>query len=163
MASNVIELRHLLKETMQSLTSSGDPSSDDIINLVKTQWPDAVNAARKELETIAMKRILSDVSPKFSGTRWVKGSDLFGQSDGLDEIVAIRSKDGTFRRMKLGEATLGQLRVKYKTQGRKTQEDQEDASKAIESLISTLADEELSLKEALQQAKTIMSFGNQGR
>lgn len=105
-----MNLRSALREIAHELGLKGTYTSDDVIDELKARHPKMVASERQKLETLALKRILSDVDARQVKTYNAEQSELFPELAGFPGSLDARSLGLTDK--KGGRILLQRLPVK---------------------------------------------------
>lgn len=85
-----MNLRSALREIVHELGLKGQYTYDEVINELRSRYPGVIAAEARKLETIALKRILSDVEARQTRSYNANQSELFPELVGFPEAFDAR-------------------------------------------------------------------------
>ena len=110
MSLELSTLRTELKLTFEQLLDEGNTSNADVVAHVRRKHPKLIKRLSTELEIIAMKRILNDITRKTTKiSAQVGQKDLFENISGVPSSFSVRASDGQIVKKKFGAIPLHQL------------------------------------------------------
>lgn len=123
---SLLEVRTTINTIINSPTHGGDISTKALIDALRKDHAALISAARSELETIALTKIVNEVARR--RVREVPGQgELFGGYSGIWQTIAVKSRrpDGRLRydRKAINDATPQEVEawLQEHTQARRSQ------------------------------------------
>lgn len=147
------ELREAMKQVLTEQVEVGDVSNDEIIRIVRNRFPSLISPSRSELENIAMKRILNDLSsrqsklPKLSAQQ-----DLFGELSSLPVLFSLKDEDGLLKKRKFERVKLSVLISAYeKEKDTPNSKSRKQVAQALKNIANKVGSSDITYESAILQ------------
>lgn len=128
MTRRLVELRAQLKELVMRLVEEGSVSNDEIIKEFRRTRPNTINAASRELEDIALRRMINDlIARRKRIPKMPRSEDMFGTPPQTPELFSIREKSGGAKRTKFGKVDLDRLIEAFSQQPKSSEDEDRDS------------------------------------
>lgn len=151
MANGLIKLRAQLKEVVTRLMEGGPVSNDDIIKEIRRTSSSTINAASRELEDIALRRMINDlIARRKRIPKMPAFEDIFGNPPPTPALFSIRDRTGGAKRIKFGDVDLDVIIEAFSEQPNSIDEDREKFVRWLVRLRSQVVEKGLSYNEAVE-------------
>lgn len=115
MNTRLTELRMALSQILNQELERGDVSSDQIIAQMRRKHRNVLRAAQGELESIALKRLLNDITARQTKVpNNVEQIEMFSGVDIGPTLFSMRTNEGVVVKKKTGSVKLALLIDSYK-------------------------------------------------